>query len=60
MNKITKEYIIKFKELPLLISPLTYDDYLYQELMEKAIKNNIKITKEQILQTFNKESYDLI
>lgn len=59
MSEITKNYILKFGSLPFLIVPLNYNDFLYQELMKKAIEKNKELTKEEIIKAFSNENYDL-
>lgn len=59
MNKTTKDYFIMFNSLPFLIVTLSYEDFSYQQLMEKAIKRGKPLTKEEIEKYFNNEQYDL-
>ena len=48
MDKVIKEYISVFGELPPADAVISYYDKFYQDLMKKAIKSGKKITAETL------------
>lgn len=59
-NKTVIEYYFKFDELPPKIITISYEDPIYLFLMQKAIKTNKKITKDEIDKAFKNIDYDLV
>ena len=61
MDKVIKEYIGVFGELPPADAVISYYDNFYQDLMKKAIKSGKKITAEtlpQIISVLREKGYE--
>lgn len=60
MDKVIKEYIGVFGELPPADAVLSYYDNFYQDLMKKAIKSGKKITAETLEKAIDLKKYDYV
>ena len=60
MDKVIKEYIGVFGELPPADVVISYYNDFYQDLMKKAIKSGKKITAETLEKAIDFKKYDYV
>lgn len=60
MDKVLKEYFIKFGDFPPLIQTMDYNNDFYQKIMKEAIESGEKITEEVINNKLNGYEFDLV
>lgn len=59
-NKIIQEYLIKFEEMPPMDAVISYEDDLYLNLMQEALKTGNPITPEMLENAIGNEPYDYV
>ena len=58
-NKLLEEYRLEFFENPPLAITISYEDEVYQKLMEEALRTREKITPEKLDEELKDIQYDV-